>query len=352
MSAGDPVVATDGGFDAVAALYNALMTGTVLSLVTRRGESVAAQFVRDHFRRQHLQKFLPGLEKLGLRGEPDAVACALYHYHSNALGGVRTEYWRESDVKAWVRYPPPRWIWRGTAACGVPHSVNIAMLHGWHGHNGVSLGNPGLGFVCTGTITGGQAGLEGYYLDHGRALEPDERVRFADGERMPRVDPGTQPQLDISSWPDVRRRKTLRSYAMEYLRSMVPTLQALLGPDDATEELGRVGRLIGMQLFEELSATAGLGGGDDDGGGTCTSFARWLAVMLASHGEEVRLDGPEVTMSGWRMFRDVALDGDGHRLAFQAWNQIWVGAALAHDRFMTVSADWTQGGARWSFGTA
>ena len=41
--------ATDGGQQAVAGLYNALMTGLVLALVTRRGEAVAARFVHDRF---------------------------------------------------------------------------------------------------------------------------------------------------------------------------------------------------------------------------------------------------------------------------------------------------------------
>ena len=149
-------------YKAVGTLYNALMTSLVLGLVTRRGEDTAREYVFRHFRRQHLEKFLPGLQKLGLAGEPDAPACALYHYHSNALGGVKTGYLRESDRKAWVRYPPPRWIWRGTAIAAVPHSVSAAMLHGWHGHNGVTLGNPRLGFVCTGQTVDGHPGLEGY----------------------------------------------------------------------------------------------------------------------------------------------------------------------------------------------
>lgn len=98
---------TTGGYKAVAKLYNALMTGLVLTLVKRRGEDDAVRFVFGHFRRQHLEKFLSVLTKLGLDGLPDAVACAQYHYFSNATGGVKTEYVRESDEKAWVRYPPP-----------------------------------------------------------------------------------------------------------------------------------------------------------------------------------------------------------------------------------------------------
>src|SRR5579872_7282303 len=97
-------------YRAVGTLYNALMTALVLGLVTRRGEDTARDYVFSHFRRQHLEKFLPGLQKLGLDRLPNAVACAQYHYFSNALGGVKTEYMYESDRKAWVRYPPPRWI--------------------------------------------------------------------------------------------------------------------------------------------------------------------------------------------------------------------------------------------------
>ena len=56
------------GYRAVATLYNALMTGLVLSLVSRRGATVAREFVFRHFRQQHLEKFLPGLKKRGLDG--------------------------------------------------------------------------------------------------------------------------------------------------------------------------------------------------------------------------------------------------------------------------------------------
>src|SRR5258708_27306972 len=236
-------------YRAVGTLYNALMTALVLGVVTWGGEDTARDFVSRHFRRQHLEKFLPGLQKLGLAHEPDAPACALYHYQSNALGGVKTGYLRESDKKAWVRYPPPRWIWRGTAIAAVPYSVSAAMLHGWNGHNGVSLKNPGLGFVCTGMTVDGMPGLEGYYLDHGRPLKEEERVRFAYGtEEMPRVDWANQPRLGTAHWPEERRQRTFRSYALEYLRTMLPTLQALLGAADAQTELGRVARLVGLQF--------------------------------------------------------------------------------------------------------
>jgi hypothetical protein len=78
------------GHRAVSVLYQALLTGCVLALITRRGETMAAELVFRLFRRQHLEKFLPGLAKLGLDRLPHAVACAQYHYLSNRLGGVKT----------------------------------------------------------------------------------------------------------------------------------------------------------------------------------------------------------------------------------------------------------------------
>ena len=154
----------------VADLYHAYFTGLILTVVTRRGTADAAEFVFRVFRRQQQERFLPGLEKLGLSHLPPAVAAAQYHYLSNWIGGVHVEYMYETDRKAWIRYPPPRWIWRGTAICGVPGEVSRAMLRGWHANNGVSLGNPKLGFVCTKQSVDGQDGLEGYYCEYDHDL--------------------------------------------------------------------------------------------------------------------------------------------------------------------------------------
>src|SRR5665213_2253587 len=237
------------GFRAVAKLYNALMTGLVLALIAHRDAEAARRFVFAHFRRQHLEKFLPGLKKLGLDRLPPAVACAQYHYFSNALGGVKTEYIPETERKAWVRYPPPRWIWQGAAICAIPREVNEAMLHGWHGHNGVTLGNPRLGFVCTGQTVEGDPGLEGYYCEYDREIAPQERVRFVTDEHAPRFDPALAPKLDSASWPAERVAKVERSYAMEYVRSMLPSMLELFGPQEADALVGRTARLIGLQYY-------------------------------------------------------------------------------------------------------
>ena len=159
-----PPLPTPALLQAVADLHRAAFTGLVLATVARRGTPAAAELVFAVFRRQHHERFLPGLQKLGLTALPHAVAAAQYHYLSNRIGGVSVEYMPESDRKAWIRYAPPRWLWHGTAICGIPGEVSRAMLRGWHAHNGVSLGNPRLGFVCTGQVADGDAALEGYYL--------------------------------------------------------------------------------------------------------------------------------------------------------------------------------------------
>lgn len=314
------------GYKAVALIYNALMTGLVLTLVTRKGGGEAARFVKAHFRRQHLEKFLPGLKKLGLDALPDAVACAQYHYFSNALGGVKTEYMYESDRKAWVRYPPPRWIWQGTAICAIPDEVNEAMLHGWHGHNGVSLGNPRLGFVCTGQTVKGKPGLEGYYFEYDREIAPDERVRFAYDESAPDFDAAAAPHLDSPSWPEERLRKIGRSYAMEYVRTLLPTMLDTFGPEETRTLLGHAGRLIGMQFYDETAALVGVGPGG------AHAFANYLAAMAAAQGESVDVleqgGEPLVRQRGWKLMDGIAVDQAG----FDAWNAVWEGALAVHNR--------------------
>ena len=184
---------------------------------------------------------------------PPAVAAAQYHYLSNWIGGVHVEYMYETDRKAWIRYPPPRWIWRGTAICGVPGEVSRAMLRGWHANNGVALGNPNLGFVCTKQSVDGQDGLEGYYCEYDHPLELDQRLVFARHLEAPLFDPATAPALPVASWPKPRLEKAYRNYAMEYVRTAAPVMVQLFGPEDAGYLLHLTGKLIGMQYFDEIA---------------------------------------------------------------------------------------------------
>jgi hypothetical protein len=215
------------------------------------------------------------------------------------------------------------------------------MLHGWHGHNGVSLGNPRIGFVCTGQTVEGQPGLEGYYFDYGREIAENERVRFVNDEHAPPFDPAAAPKLDNASWPEERLKKVERAYAMEYVRSLVPTMQSLFGAAETQALLGRTARLIGMQFYDDTAALVGTGGG------TALAFAHYLAAMAAAQGEfaEIAEDGAGcvVWQRGWRLMDGLETPSE----AFQAWNELWVGALSVHNRGLALTAARDHDGIVW-----
>jgi hypothetical protein len=318
-------------YAAIELIYHSYLTGLILMLASRAGPARAAEVVFRTFRRQHLARFLPGLRKLGLAHLPHAVACAQYHYLSNQVGGVKVEYVYESDRKAWVRYPPPRWIWFGTAICGIPSDVSRAMLRGWHANNGVVLGNPRLGFVCTGQTVDGQPGLEGYYKEWDHDLAPEERLQFSPGERCPPFRAELAPRLPEESWPEARLRKVLRNYAMEYTTSILPETIAVLGPEEGGHIAGAAARLVGMQTFDQVTAL--LGGVGSGAAGFATAFAR----LAKGQGDDAQLQvqgaSATVRQTTWRLMAEREALSPA---VFDAWNELWIGAALAHDRFMRI----------------
>jgi hypothetical protein len=322
----------------VAELYNAYFTGLILSVVTRRGTADAAEFVFRVFRRQQ-ERFLPGLEKLGLSHLPPAVAAAQYHYLSNWIGGVPVEYMYETDRKAWIRYPPPRWIWKGTAICGVSGEVSRAMLRGWHANNGVSLGNPNLGFVCTKQSVDGQDGLEGYYFEYDHALEIDQRLVFARHLEAPMFDPATAPALPVASWPKPRLEKAYRNYAMEYVRTAAPVMVQLFGPDDAGYLLHLTGKLIGMQYFDEIAR------GFSAARGTAKDFAAFLRAILEAQDDAADVSesaGPfEIRQATWKLMADVA---DYHPACASALAGLFEGLAAGCGRHIAVDMKPAAGG--------
>jgi hypothetical protein len=125
---------------------------------------------------------------------------------------------------------------------------------------------------------------------------------------------------------------------MEYVRTMLPTMIGLLGIRDAEAEIGRAARLVGMQFHEETAATLGLRPGIGD----APAFGRYLAALLAAEGEDIdcQVDSASavVRQRGWRLMKGVALaDRHDAEAALRAWNELWTGAALSHDRFMSVT---------------
>ncbi|MEO1055958.1 MAG: hypothetical protein AAFY28_03505 [Actinomycetota bacterium] len=317
------------GWAALGELYHRHLTGLLLGMVTRLGTPPAAEVMFRLFRNQHLEAFLPGLEKLGLTDEPDAVACAKYHVLSNALGGVRVEWIPESDTKSWVRYLPPRWVFDGTAVCGIPTELNRAMLRGWHGHNGVSLGNDRLGFVATSLTTDGQPGLCGYYVEEPEPLAPEDRVRFRPGEEPP----GPPSPLPAPSWDPVRLAKVERNYSMNYIHTILPAMTETLGPAYTRSVATVVGHQIGMQYHQAImgmlmpDAAASL----DD-----APFAERFARLLAGHGPASELDRDgdtaRVRIREWRVFDAASV----HPVVFESWNALWEGLAMMENVQLVV----------------
>ncbi|MGY4400275.1 hypothetical protein [Bradyrhizobium sp. USDA 3315] len=315
----------------VADLYHAFFTGLILTVVTRRGTADAAEFVFRVFRRQQQERFLPGLKKLGLDGLPPAVAAAQYHYLSNWIGGVHVEYMYETDRKAWIRYPPPRWIWKGTAICGVPGEVSRAMLRGWHANNGVALGDLRLGFVCTKQSVDGQDGLEGYYCEYDHPLELDQRLVFARHLEAPPFDPNTAPALPVDSWPRPRLEKAYRNYAMEYVKTAAPVIVQVFGPEDASYLLHLTGKLIGMQYYDEVAQA--LGGRR----GRATEFAAFLRTLFESQDDIADVSESEgqfeFRQQGWKLMADVA---DYHPACASVLTGLFEGLAAGCGRHIPV----------------
>ena len=75
-------------------------------------------------------------------------------------------------------------------------------------------------------------------------------------------------------------------------------------------------------------------------------FARWLSNILRAQGEEIEVHDGEVRMQGWRAVRELTLPDP--LKAFDAWNELWLGAAAAHDRFLKVETTRTLGERGWS----
>lgn len=314
--------------DAQARVHHACLLGLQLMVATREGPAAVGEWMFRLFRRQHHEKFLSSFAKLGLTGLPHAVACARYHVLSNAIGGVDVEYMEESDRKAWVRFRYPRWMYAGPVICGVPVEASRGFLEGWYAHNGVSLGNPRLRFVCVSEDMTGEYGLCGYFEECGRDLGDDERLLLAKDELPPPFDPARQPRPPAAEWSEERLRKANRNYAIEYVRNGVCELATTVGDARAAELAGQAARLIGLQYYRETAASVGASDGGAD------RAADYLCRMMAGLDDDAYVE-PGATEAracvrhrGLRVLRGLA--ADERSLLLGCWQQLWLGAVRAH----------------------
>ena len=329
---------------AQAKLQHAYFLGLQLMVSSRKGPQVMGDWMFNLFRRQHLDKFLSSFEKLGLSDEPHAVACAKYHVLSNNIGGVGVEFMPESDRKAWVRFRYPRWMYDGPTICGVPVEVSRGFLRGWYAYNGVSLGNPRLGYVCVSEDMTGEFGLCGYFYEYDHDLADDERLRFAKGEMPPAFDPELQPQPPADQWSEERLEKANRNYALEYVRNGLSELAKVLGMAETLELGTTAARLIGLQYFQEIKDMLNVA---DGGVADCVAF---LVSMCEGMGDSVQVDQLDidkvaVTQSGLRAAR--GLTGDERNLVLNCWNELMVGAGCSQQQRKALTAEVMDDQVRW-----
>ena len=348
-----PQDALAAAIDAQARIHHAYLIGLQLMVSTRRGPAAVGDWMFRLFRRQHHEKFLSSFGKLGLAGLPHAIACARYHVLSNAIGGVEVEYMEESDVKVWVRFRYPRWMYAGPAICGVPVEASRGFLEGWYAHNGVSLGNPRLRFVCVSEDMTGEFGLCGYFEECERDLDESERLHFAKGELPPPFDRAAQPRPPAAQWSGERLRKAARNYAIEYIRNGLCELASAIGEPDARELAGLAARLIGMQYHRETAALVGAVDGGAD------RAAHYLAAMFSGLDDDVAIEAGATPARARLRHRDLrvlrGLAPAERALVLDCWQELWIGAVRAHRAPMRVTVDAAEpGGAAgllWSIET-
>jgi len=319
-----PIVAAS----AQANLHHAYFLGLQLMVANQCDSDVVERWIFRLFRRQHEAKFLAGLEKLDLVGLPDAVACARYHVLSNSIGGVPVEYMEEGPHKAWVRFRYPRWMFDGPALCGIPEGASLGFLRGWYAHNGVSLNNPRLGFVCVSEDLSGEFGMCGYFREYPRQLLPDERLQFARDELPPPFDATAQPAPPSAQWNAERLQKANRNYALEYVRNGLIELSATIGAAQAEAIGSKAARLIGLQYYRATAAAVAAHDGD------ARDAAHYLCTMMRGLGDDVQMDTTAtatkavVRHRGLRILRD--LDPANSELLLACWTQLWTGAIRSH----------------------
>jgi len=328
---------------AQAHIHHAYFLGLQLIVSSQCSKAEVGDWMFRLFRRQHLDKFLSSFNKLGLNGLPGAVACAKYHALSNSMGGVGVEYIYESDSKAWVRFRYPRWMYHGPTLCGIPVEVSRGFLNGWYAHNGISLGNPRLGFVCVSEDMTGDFGLCGYFKEYDHELAEDERLQFAKGELPPPFISDDQPAPPQGQWGEARLAKANRNYALDYIRNGLSALTSVAGESKCRHLAGRAARLIGLQYFAE---TASMIGAVD---GALEDAADYLKVMFEGMGDEASLEvnsqGIALRQTGLRILRDLA-DQEA-MLIFDCWTELWRGTASSQRQIKTLDVERTGNEAVW-----
>ncbi|RYC05622.1 hypothetical protein [Nocardioides zhouii] len=254
-------------------------------LIRRFGVAAWSGYITELYASHQRQFFMPAQEKLGIpNSDPPAVRAAKYHLMSNALGGIRTRISVESSSKAWIIYLPATGA-MGDQTFGEEHWLSI--FPGWHARNGMSLGAPGLVFVATHMVSRGDPFTGGYFLDTGAPVEePADRYRQAWGEPAPPLASRHCAELSSHDWPEDRRLKALRNFAVHWAWDRMATALEVFGAEVAAD----LDIAVAQSTYSHLPILAALS--DEQGvHGVASSFAALL------------------DMSGWAVEEVVADDG-------------------------------------------
>lgn len=227
-------------------------------------------------------RYMEGLEKLGIHKDPPAVAAAKYHYFTNIIGGLRMEYVEESPRKAWVRYLAPMWMYSGVALIAMPASVRRTVFSSWHPRNGRYMGCPRLGYVGTKFSMEGDPYDEGYFIEHDHDLTEQETLRFEVATSTPEFDPATAPVLDPELWPEARILKARPKFSSGYVRSTVDCLYERYGELTTHQLVRSAMRMLAIQLTPELAAGAD--------GGSVAGIAAFHHTLVRATRREAALE--------------------------------------------------------------
>lgn len=291
-------------------LWTSLFSALVFACLREHDQTLITELERRSVRRHQRKHFADGMRKLGLDEERnDVLRCARYHYFSNSIGGLPMHYVEESAEKIWIRYLAPYWMGDGPTQPAAGPAVlgpafGRAPYLGWHANNGAVLGNDRLVFVHTQSLCDGDPWDAGYFTLHDRALPPGQGYLRRVGEWGPPFDPAAAPPLPHLRWPEQRRARALRNYAIDFTASRCSTLAEITGPAEAARIAQHAFTVVLAQRAPDLPETLGVGTIR-----TPLDAARLFMAVALLNGDEVDLDStsrghPIVCQRTKRLWRD------------------------------------------------
>ena len=273
-----------------------MVSGITAMCYREKGEDTLVQIWRRLLSSEQKERFIEALDKLEIKDNPPAVTAALYHYHSNSIGGLNMQIVVESDRKAWIRYMAPWGSYPGIAALAVPPAVRRTILSTWHPRNGELLDCPRLGWVATKFVADGHPYDEGYFYEYDHDLSPEERFCVEHVETSPEFDPETAPKLNPELWSEARVLKGGYNYSTDYVRHVVSILYELLGVHSASYVISMAMRMLGAQFSGDLAAKTGCEDNDPE------SIVKLFATIFTAFRNDVSVETGETSAT-------VVLDG-------------------------------------------